>query len=190
MAKQFWKGAALLAPVPPTLVTCGTIEDANVLTIGWTGIVATHPPMTYISVRKSRYSYSIIEKNMEFVINIPTADMAKTVDFCGVKSKKDVDKIDVCNIKLEKSDKIGTPSISGCPISLECKVKQLIDCGSHTMFLSEIVGVAVEEDYIDKNGRLNLKDSNLLVYAHGEYFKIGKYVGKFGYSVKKKKKRK
>lgn len=190
MAKQFWKGSAQLSPLPPTLVTCGTLEKPNVLTVAWTGIVATHPPMTYISLRKSRFSYDIIKESGEFVINMPVSKMCRIVDYCGVKSGRDVDKIKECKIALEEAKTVSVPIISESPVSLECKVKQMIECGSHTMFLSEISCVAADERYIDKNGKLDLNGSSLLAFAHGEYYEIGKKVGTFGYSVRKKKKRK
>lgn len=193
MTKQFWKGSAQLSPVPPTLVTCGTMEKANILTVAWTGIVATHPPMTYISIRKSRYSYDIINNSGEFAINLATSEMCRIVDYCGVKSGRDIDKIKECQLKLTDAKTISAPLLSDSPISLECKVKQVIDCGSHMMFLSEITCVAADERYIDKNGKLDLSNNSnspLLAFAHGEYYQMGKKVGSFGYSVRKKKKKK
>lgn len=137
MAKQHWKGSVLLAPVPPALVTCGTLEHPNVLTVAWTGVVSTHPPMTYVSIRPSRYSYSIIEQQKEFVINLTTSAMCRETDFCGVKSGRDVDKIAACNFTLEPGQTVSTPSIEQCPVNLECKVTEAKAFGSHTMFLAE-----------------------------------------------------
>lgn len=190
MAKQFWKGSALLAPVPAALVTCGTIEKPNVLTVGWTGIVCTRPPMTYISVRPERFSHDIIMNSGEFVINLTTSAMVKQVDFCGVKSGKDTDKIAACRFHTIPANKVSVPLIDECPVSLECKVTENKLLGSHTMFLAEIIGVDVDEKYIDSKGKLNLQQCGLAAYAHGEYFALGRKLGDFGFSVRKKKKNK
>ncbi|MBQ6182244.1 MAG: flavin reductase family protein [Ruminococcus sp.] len=188
MPKQFWKGSALLAPVPAALVTCGSIEHPNVLTIGWTGIVCTRPPMTYISVRPERFSHDIIMDSGEFVINLTTSAMCREVDFCGVRSGKDMDKFEKCGFHLSPSQKISVPMIDECPVSLECKVTESKLLGSHTMFLAEIVGIDVDEKYIDSKGKLNLQQCGLMAYAHGEYFALGRKLGDFGWSVRKKKK--
>lgn len=188
MAKQFWKGSALLAPVPATLVTCGTMENPNVLTIGWTGICCTRPPMTYISVRPERFSHDIIEKSGEFVINLTTSAMVKQTDFCGVKSGRDVNKLEACGFHAVPSQKLSVPLIEECPVSLECRVTETKPLGSHTMFLAEIVGIDVDERYVDSKGKLNLQQCGLTAYAHGEYFALGRKLGDFGYSVRKRKK--
>ena len=188
MAKQFWKGSSLLAPVPASLVTCGTIENANVLTIAWTGICCTRPPVTYISVRPERHSYNIIKESGEFAINLTSNSMCREVDFCGVKSGKDLNKIEKCGFHLLPSQKISVPIIEECPVSLECKVTETKELGSHTMFLAEIVGIDVDEKYIDSKGKLNLQQCGLMAYAHGEYFALGRKLGDFGYSVRKRKK--
>ncbi len=190
MTKQFWKGSAILAPVPAALVTCGTIEKPNVLTVGWTGIVCTRPPMTYISVRPERFSHDIIMNSGEFVINLTTSAMVKQVDFCGVKSGKNTDKITACGFHTIPANKVSVPLIDECPVSLECKVTENKLLGSHTMFLAEIIGVDVDEKYIDSKGKLNLQQCGLAAYAHGEYFAIGRKLGDFGFSVRKKKKNK
>ncbi len=190
MTKQFWKGSAILAPVPAALVTCGTIEKPNVLTVGWTGIVCTRPPMTYISVRPERFSHDIIMNSGEFVINLTTSAMVKQVDFCGVKSGKDTDKITACGFHTIPANKVSVPLIDECPVSLECKVTENKLLGSHTMFLAEIIGVDVDEKYIDSKGKLNLQQCGLAAYAHGEYFALGRKLGDFGFSVRKKKKNK
>ncbi|MBP5362818.1 MAG: flavin reductase family protein [Ruminococcus sp.] len=188
MPKQFWKGSALLAPVPAALVTCGTLDTPNVLTIGWTGIVCTRPPMTYISVRPERYSHDIIKNSGEFVINLTTSAMVRTTDFCGVKSGRDINKFEACNLHIVPAQKVSAPVIEECPVSLECKVTESKLLGSHTMFLAEIVGIDVDERYIDSKGKLNLQQCGLAAYAHGEYFALGRKLGDFGYSVRKKKK--
>ncbi len=190
MSKQFWKGSALLAPAPAVLVTCGTAENPNVLTIGWTGICCTRPPMTYISVRPERFSHDIIEKSGEFVINLTTSAMVKQTDFCGVKSGRDLNKFEACNFHTVPSQKLSVPLIEECPVSLECRVTEVKPLGSHTMFLAEIVGVDVDEKYIDSKEKLNLQQCGLTAYAHGEYFALGRKLGDFGYSVRKKKKQK
>ena len=190
MPKQFWKGSALLAPVPAALVTCGTPEKPNVLTIGWTGITCTRPPMTYISVRPERFSHDIIRDSGEFVINLTSSAMCRETDFCGVKSGKNMDKIAACGFHLLPAQKVSVPIIEECPVSLECKVTEQKLLGSHTMFLAEIVGIDVDERYIDSKGKLNLQQCGLMAYAHGEYFALGRKLGDFGYSVRKKKKNK
>ncbi|MDE5764603.1 MAG: flavin reductase family protein [Ruminococcus sp.] len=190
MPKKFWKGSTLLAPVPATLVTCGTMDNPNVLTIGWTGIVCTRPPMTYISVRPERFSHDIIMNSGEFVINLTTSAMVKHTDFCGVKSGRDTDKFAVCGFHTAPAVKVAVPVIEECPVSLECRVTESRLLGSHTMFLAEIVGVDADEKYIDSKGKLNLQQCGLAAYAHGEYFALGRKLGDFGFSVRKKKKHK
>lgn len=190
MAKQHWKGSVLLAPVPPALVSCGTMEEHNVLTVAWTGVVCTHPPLTYISVRPSRYSYSIIEKQKEFVINLTTSSMCRETDFCGVKSGKDIDKFSYCKFTPEPAQTVKAPLIAQCPVNLECKVIEQKEFGTHTMFLAEITCVNIDEKYLDSKGKLNLQQCGLMAYAHGEYFALGRKLGDFGFSVRKKKNKK
>lgn len=189
MGKIFWSGGTLLSPVPPVMVTCGTIEKPNIITIGWTGIINTKPPMTYISVRPERYSYNIIRESGEFAINLTTSALIKKADFCGVKTGAKVNKFEKCGFHPIPANKIGVPIIEECPLSLECVVKQIIPLGSHDMFLSEIVGIDIEERYIDSKGKLNLQQCGLAAYAHGEYFALGRKLGEFGFSVRKKNKR-
>ena len=181
-----WKGGTLLAPVPPVMVTCGDMENSNIITIGWTGIVNTHPPMTYISVRPSRHSYDIIKEKGEFAINLVTAELAKKADYCGIYTGKKVDKFAKCGFEKLPADQIGCPIIAEAPVSLECKVKQIIPLGTHDMFLSEIVGIDVDPSLIDESGKLCLDRVTLTAYAHGEYYELGKKIGKFGFSVKQK----
>ncbi|MBO5408039.1 MAG: flavin reductase family protein [Clostridia bacterium] len=185
--KEYWKGGTLLAPVPPALVTVGTMEHPNVLTIGWTGILNTIPPKTYISVRKERYSYQMLMDNREFVINLPCTDLVKAVDFCGVRSGRDLDKFKEMHLTPAPANHVSTPLISECPLHLECKITDTINLGSHTMFLADIVGTIVSENCINQDGKLEIEKCNLLAYAHGAYFSLGKQLGTFGYSVKKKK---
>lgn len=190
MGKIIWKGSALLGPVPPALVTCGSMEAPNVLTIAWTGIVCTHPAMTYISVRPSRHSYKLIEESGEFVINLPTSSMGRITDYCGMKSGAKVNKIEKCRLSLLPGSQVQAPVLEQCPVSLECRVTQKMPLGTHTMFLAEIVAVQIEERFLDSKGKLNLQQAGLLAYAHGEYFALGRKCGDFGFSVKKKKKQK
>lgn len=185
--KQKWKGGALLSPVPAVLVSCGNGENANLITIGWTGIVCTQPPKLYISVRPERHSYGIIKESGEFCVNLPTYGIVRAVDFCGVRSGKDTDKFKETELTKEDSYEVGCVSVAECPITLECKVSQIIPLGSHDMFIADIVAVAADERLIDKNGRLMLEKADLLAYAHGDYFTLGKKIGDFGFSVRKKK---
>jgi flavin reductase (DIM6/NTAB) family NADH-FMN oxidoreductase RutF len=185
--KQKWKGGALLSPVPAVLVSCGNGENANLITIGWTGIVCTQPPKLYISVRPERHSYGIIKESGEFCVNLPTCGIVRALDFCGVRSGKDTDKFKETKLTKEDSYEVGCVSVAECPITLECKVSQIIPLGSHDMFIADIVAVAADERLIDKNGRLMLEKADLLAYAHGDYFTLGKKIGDCGFSVRKKK---
>ena len=188
--RKILKAGTLLAPLPAVMVSCGTIEKANVLTIAWTGIINTHPAMTYISVRPSRYSYGIIKDSGEFVINLTTSKMVRETDFCGVKSGKDMDKIKKCGLHLEPASSVSAPIISESPLSLECKVTEIKPLGTHDMFIAEILAVNVDGRYIDSKGKINLQQSGLMAYSHGEYFSLGRKLGSFGYSVAKPTKRK
>ena len=186
MAKLQWKPGTLLAPAPPALVSCGTMEEHNVLTAAWTGIVNSEPPMTYVSIRPQRHSHSIIQEKGEFVINLPTEAIVKATDLCGVKSGRDVDKFALAGLTAEPSNLVAAPGIAGCPISLECKVREVTHLGSHDMFLADIVAVDVDPKYVDEKGALHMEKAGLLAYAHGAYFGLGKQLGTFGFSVRKK----
>ncbi|MBE6623194.1 MAG: flavin reductase family protein [Ruminococcaceae bacterium] len=188
MSKINWKGGALTAPVPPALVTCSDGETDNVFTVAWTGITCTQPPKTYISVRPSRFSYDIIKRSGCFVVNLTTEGLVKAADTCGVRSGRDVDKFELCGLKKEKAFKVDCPLIEQSPLCLECKVDRIIPLGSHDMILADIVGVSVNEDLIDFSGRMRLDKAHLAAFAHGEYFSLGRKLGYFGYSVRKKKK--
>lgn len=189
MSKVKLSPGTLTAPVPPTLISCGTVEAPNAFTVAWTGIINTKPPMTYISVRPSRYSYELIKSSGEFVINLPSSDLVRTVDLCGVKSGRDINKFEAYKLTAEKSFEVSAPSIEQCPVSIECRVKDIISLGTHDMFISDIVGISVKEELINKNGKLCLDRAGLMAYIHGEYFTIGKKIGSFGYSVKKPSKK-
>lgn len=177
----------MLSPVPAVLVSCGDQEDSNLCTVAWTGIINSKPPKTYISLRPSRFSHEIIKKTGEFCINMPSSDLVRAVDYCGVKSGRDLNKFKEMNLTPEKTENLSCPGIKECPITLECKVTDILTLGSHDMFLADIVSVAVREDLIDDTGRLRLDKVGLFAYAHGTYYLLGKRIGTFGYSVKKKK---
>lgn len=187
MAKQHWKGGALLAPVPAVLVSCGDGENDNLITIGWTGICSTHPPKLYISVRPERYSYNIIKQSGEFCVNLPTAKMVRALDFCGVRSGKDINKFEATGLTKSDSFTVKCKSVAESLLTLECKVDRIIPLGSHDMFIADIVAVAADESIVDEKGRLMLERAELLAYAHGDYFTLGKKIGDFGFSVRKKK---
>lgn len=189
MSKITWKGGALVAPVPPAMVSCGEGETANIITIAWTGIINTHPPKTYISVRPSRHSYGLIKESGEFVINLTPARLVRAADFCGIHTGKKVKKFERCGLHPEPASEVRCPMIAESPMSLECRVTDVIELGSHHMFLADIVAVDVDESLIDKEGKLRLDQAGLAAFAHGEYFELGKKIGTFGFSVKKKKKK-
>ena len=170
MAKIQWRGGALLAPVPPAIVTCANGEERNLLTIAWTGIVNTIPPKTYISVRPSRHSYHIIKESGVFAINLTTKDLVRAADWCGVHTGKKVDKFERCRLSTEEASEINCPILSDSPLTLECRVSQIIPLGSHDMFLADIVAVDVNEELIDRDGKLHLERANLAAYAHGDYY--------------------
>ena len=176
----------MLSPLPPALISCGSVEKPNVMTAAWTGIICTEPTLVYVSIRPSRYSNEIIRKTQEFVINVPSVKIAKAVDWCGVKSGRTIDKFKETGLTPIACSAIGAPQIKEAPISLECKVKQITGYGTHDMFLAEVVAVDVDDEYINKKNELNLEKAELLAYAHGFYYALGRKIGKFGWSVEKK----
>jgi len=188
-SRKILNAGTLLAPLPAVMVSCGTIEKANVMTAAWTGIINTKPPMAYVSIRPSRYSYGIIKESGEFVINLTTSKMVRETDLCGVKSGRDFDKIKKCGLHTEPASRISAPIISESPLSLECRVKEIIPLGSHDMFIAEILAVSADGRYIDSKGKINLNQAGLMAYSHGEYFALGRKLGSFGYSVARRKKR-
>ena len=187
MAKQTWKGSTLLNPTPAVLVSCGDMEKPNVFTVGWTGIVCTRPPRTYVSIRPSRHSYNLIKESGEFVINLTTSALVDAVDKCGVFTGKNKDKFALCGLQAEESATVLAPSVAQCPISLECKVFDIIPLGSHDMFLADIMAVRVDEELLDESGALNLDKSKLLAYSHGKYYELLKPIKSLGFAIKKKK---
>ena len=188
MAKKTLRGGALVCPLPPTMVSCGDMENSNIITIGWTGILNTIPPKTYISVRPTRHSYSIIKEKGEFVINLTPSKLVKEADYCGIYTGKKVNKFEKCKLTKVKGTVVDAPMIDECPVSIECKVTDIVPLGSHDMFMADIVAVNVDESLFDKDDKMRLDKANLVAYAHGEYFELGKRIGKFGFSTNKKKK--
>lgn len=185
MSKQSWKPGTLVSPVPPVMVSCGSMEHPNILTIAWTGIVNTIPPMTYISVRPQRFSYPIIKERGEFVINLTTRELVRAADWCGVKTGAKENKFKACGLTPEALPGSDTPAIAESPVSFVCRVKEIIPLGSHDMFLAEITGMHVDERFVDAAGKLRLDKAGLAAYSHGEYFALGEKLGTFGFSVKK-----
>jgi len=188
MARIDLRAGTLLAPVPPALITCGDAEHPNVMTAAWCGILCSDPPTTYVSVRPSRYSWGLIRETGAFVINLPTADMTKKVDFCGIYTGKKLDKIARCGFALTDSHAVAVPTLADCPIALECRVREVIPLGSHDMFLADIVSVSADDALFDQTGKLHMERANLLAYAHGAYYALGRQLGTFGFSARKKKK--
>lgn len=185
--KEYWKPGNMLYPLPAVMVSCQKPGDKpNIITVAWTGTICSDPAMVYISVRPERHSYNIIKKTGEFVINLTTEKLAKITDLCGVKSGRDIDKFREYGLTAMKSQHVKAPSIGESPVNIECRVKQIIPLGSHDMFIAEVLGVTVDAEYMDKNGKFDLAKARPLVYSHGEYFAEGRFIGKFGYSVKKK----
>ena len=190
MGKRSFKGGAMLNPVPAVMVSCGS-RKPNIITIAWTGIVNSNPPMTYISVRKERYSHNIIENTGEFVINLCSEELAFATDFCGVRSGRDTDKFKEMKLTPERAEIVRCPMIKESPVNIECRVREIIELGSHDMFIADILKVHVDEQYIDRSGRIRLDQASLVAYNHGEYFGLKRQpIGKFGFSVMKTKTRK
>ena len=190
MVKKSWNPGTMLFPVPPVMVTCGTMEKPNVLTIAWTGVINSEPPMTYISVRPGRFSHPIISETKEFVINLVNLPLAKACDFCGIKSGRSTDKFKEMNLALEPCEKVKAPQLKDAPVSLECKVTEVRHFATHDMFVAEIVGVNVDDKYIEEDGRLAVEKAGLVAFAHGRYYTLGRDLGAFGFSVDKTKENK
>ena len=190
MSKISWKPGNMIYPLPAVMVTCRDRGEDNVLTIAWTGTICTNPPMTYISVRPERHSYDMIKNSKEFVINLTTKALAKATDFCGVRSGRDMDKFKELGLEKEEAQAVDAPVLAASPVNIECRVEEIIPLGSHHMFVAEVVNIMVDNAYMEESGRFALEKTNPLVYAHGSYFETGKQLGTFGYSVRKKKKRK
>lgn len=190
MAKKIWKPGTFIYPIPAVLVTSGDMKNSNILTVAWTGILNTNPAIVYISVRPERYSYNLIKKNKEFAINLTNEKLAYATDWCGVRSGAKFDKFKEMKLTKEKAEFIKAPLIKESPVSIECKVIEERNLGSHTMFVAEVLSIDADEKYIDEKGAFDISKCDLIAYANGGYYKLGKKLGKFGYSVAKKKKNK
>lgn len=189
MGKQYWKGGNMVYPVPAVMVSCKREgEKPNIITVAWSGTICTTPAMAYISVRPERYSYDIIKDSKEFVINLITKDLTYATDFCGVRSGRDIDKFGEMKLTPMESKHISAPGIMESPVNIECVVEQILPLGSHHMFIAKVVGVTIEDEYMDETGKFDLNKAGLVAYSHGEYFELGTKLGKFGYSVQKKPK--
>lgn len=189
MEKQKWGGGALLAPLPAVMVSCGSADHPNIITVAWCGILSTQPPTTYISVRPKRYSYGLIKESGEFVINLTPASLVRAADYCGIYTGAKVDKFERCGLTAAESFETACPSIGESPLSIECRVRQIVPLGSHDMFISDIVAIGVEPSLIDSAGKLHLERAGLCAFAHGEYYALGQRIGNFGFSAKKPTKR-
>ena len=187
MAKQFWKPGNMLYPVPAVMISCGREgETPNIITVAWAGTISSSPAMVSISIRPERYSYDIIKETGEFVVNLVTKDLVFATDYCGVKSGRDIDKFKQMKLTPTRSQIVKAPGIDESPVNIECKVIDIIPLGSHDMFLGEVVNVTVEDIFMNESGKFELNSTGLVAYSHGEYFELGKKLGKFGYSVEKK----
>lgn len=190
MSKMIWKAGTFIYPLPVVMVSCGNMEKSNIITVAWTGIINTDKPMCYISIRKERYSHDIIKNTKEFVINLTNQNLVYATDWCGVKTGAKVDKFKEMKLTKENAKFVKCPLIKESPVSIECRVKEIKELGSHDMFMAEILSIDAEDTYIDEKGAFDITKCNLITYANGKYFTLGKQIGKFGYSVAKKKNRK
>lgn len=189
MSRTIWKSGTFIYPLPAVMVSCGNLEHSNIMTVAWTGIINTNPAMCYISVRPERYSYHLIKESGEFVINLTNQELAYATDWCGVKTGEKVDKFKEMNLTKEKAKNVKCPIIKESPVAIECKVKEIRELGSHHMFIAEILSIDADNQYIDEKGAFDISKCNLITYANGKYYSLGKQIGKFGYSVQKKKKK-
>ncbi len=187
MGKVTWKPGTFIYPLPAVMVSCGTMEKSNIITVAWTGILNTNPAMVYISVRPSRYSYNLIKEQGEFVINLTNKNLARATDWCGVKTGAKVDKFKEMKLHKEKSKFVKCPMIKESPVSVECKVKEIRELGSHHMFIAEVLAINSDEKYIDEKGAFDISKCDLIAYCNGHYYQLGKRIGKFGFSVERKK---
>ncbi len=190
MAKKVLKGGAMLAPVPAVMVSVGDDSEKNILTVAWCGTLCTTPPKTYISVRPSRHSYEIIKRTGEFVINLVPASLAKKADFCGIYTGAKVNKFEKCGFTASPCEGVAAPAIAECPVSIACRVTDIVPLGTHDMFIADVLSVCADEELFDASGALHMEKANLCAYVHGAYMSLGKELGKFGFSAAKKKKAK
>ena len=187
MSKVIWKPGCFVYPIPAVMVSCGTVENSNIITVAWTGILNTNPAMVYISVRPTRHSYKLIKEQGEFVINLTNEKLAYATDWCGVKTGEKVDKFKEMNLHKEKAKFVKCPLIKESPVSIECKVKEIKELGSHHMFIAEVLSIDADDKYINEKGAFDISKCNLIAYANGNYYSLGKKLGKFGFSVQKNK---
>ncbi len=185
MGRTSLGAGTLTAPVPPALVSVGVGEEANLITIGWTGILASTPPSTYVSIRKCRHSHGLLSRHGEFVIHLCASDMAAEVDFCGIYTGAKVNKWDKLGLHKTESQSVAVPTVEEAPVAIECRVREVVEMGSHDVFVADILSVSVKDELLDEKGKLHLEWADLLAYMHGEYFTIGERVGRFGFSATK-----
>ena len=186
MGKITWKGGTFVYPLPAVMVSCGDMKNSNIITVAWTGIINTNPAMCYISVRPERFSHELIKKNGEFVINLTTKELARATDWCGVKSGRDFDKFKEMGLTKEKATIVKSPMIAESPISVECKVDKIVPLGSHDMITAKIVVINVSDKFVNEKGAFDISKCDLMAYANGGYYPLGKKIGQFGFSVMKK----
>ena len=186
MGKVMWKPGTFIYPLPAVMVSCGTMKESNIITVAWTGIINTNPAMVYISVRPTRYSYHLIKENKEFVINLTNKELAKATDWCGVKTGAKVDKFKEMHLTKQKGNFVTCPLIQESPVSVECKVVDIQELGSHHMFVAEVLSIDADEKYIDEKGAFDISKCDLIAYSNGHYYSLGKKLGRFGFSVQKK----
>lgn len=186
MEKQLWKPGNMVYPLPVVMVSCQEDQKPNIITVAWTGTICTNPAMVYISVRPERFSYGIISRTKEFVINLTTKQLVKAVDYCGVKSGRDVDKFKEMKLTPIKGNEVFAPLIEECPVNIECKVTDIVKLGSHVMFIAKVVAVHADEKYLNNVGKFDFAKAEPIVYSHGEYYELGDRLGSFGYSIRKK----
>ena len=187
MAKIHWKGSTLLSPVPPAMVTCACGDEINIVTVAWTGILNSQPPKTYISLRPSRHSYAMIRESGEFVINLTSEALVHAADWCGIHTGAKVNKFERCHLTPVPAQEVACPLIAEAPLALECRVTDVLPMGTHDVFFADIVAVDAEDSLLDRNGKLRLDRANLVAYAHGDYYQLGRKLGCFGFSVAGKK---
>ena len=188
MSRRIWKAGTFIYPLPAVMVSCGTMEKSNIMTVAWTGIINTNPAMCYISVRPERYSYNLIKEQGEFVINLTNEKLAYATDWCVVKTGAKVDKFKEMHLTKEKAEFVKCPVIKESPVAIECKVKEIRELGSHHMFVAEVLSIDADEKYIDEKGAFDISKCNLIAYSNGHYYSLGRKIGRFGFSVQKKKK--
>ena len=187
MSRKIWKAGTFIYPLPAVMVSCGTMEKSNIMTMAWTGILNTNPAMCYISVRPERYSYNLIKEQGEFVINLTNEKLAYATDWCGVRTGGKVDKFKEMHLTKEKAEFVKCPVIKESPVAIECRVKEIRELGSHHMFIAEVLSIDADEQYIDEKGAFDISKCNLIAYSNGHYYSMGKKIGRFGFSVQKKK---